>query len=296
VSSHQAIAVEPEVVEVLLKALDRAEEPVTAKSLRDCLTGPYKLPPDQLDQQLEELVARRRIYRFEPYKSRSPRYWGRDHDHYATWLIEKKLSETSATWSELKKALKNPLKGFREERLRHLQKEMLEYGKIQKLPPFIGARADRFSTYPSDPRDYVEDALKKIKAKLAKSGVTSDQVDKAALELLGAPEKAQDSSATSPPMEQPPDLDLERLILDRMVDIVPAAANGALVSLRELWRFLNFKVSDKSAFNHAVLRLADQGKVALHRHDYPAGLSPEEQAELVSDGTGTYYVGIAMRK
>ena len=81
-----------------------------------------------------------------------------------------------------------------------------------------------------------------------------------------------------------------------MVEVVPAAVNGALVSLRDLRRSMDFQNVDKSTFDQAVLRLADQGKVALHRHDFPVGLSPEDRAELVTDATGDFYVGIALRQ
>ena len=66
--------------------------------------------------------------------------------------------------------------------------------------------------------------------------------------------------------------------------------------LRDLRRSMDFQNVDKSAFDQAVLRLADQGKVALHRHDFPAGLSTEDRAELVTDATGDFYVGIALRQ
>ena len=89
---------------------------------------------------------------------------------------------------------------------------------------------------------------------------------------------------------------LRNVYYSGMVDTVPAAANGAPVSLRELRRSMDFQNVSKSAFDRAVLRLADEGKVALHRHDFPTGLSIEERSELVSDGTGDLYVGIALRQ
>ena len=65
---------------------------------------------------------------------------------------------------------------------------------------------------------------------------------------------------------------------------------------RDLRRSMDFQNVEKSSFDQAVLRLADQGKVALHRHDFPAGLSTEDCAELVTDATGDFYVGIALRQ
>ena len=89
---------------------------------------------------------------------------------------------------------------------------------------------------------------------------------------------------------------LESRILERMVEVVPAAANGALVSLRDLWDAMQVQVPDKSSFDRAVLRLAEHGRVALHRHDLPGELRDEERAELVPGGNGVFYVGIAVRQ
>jgi DNA-binding HxlR family transcriptional regulator len=101
-----------------------------------------------------------------------------------------------------------------------------------------------------------------------------------------------ETDAPLPLFDEP---DLAERILERMSHVNPAAANGALISLRDLRRSMDFQGLDKPAFDRAVLRLADQGRVALHRHDYPWSLSDEEKAEMVPDGRGGYYVGIAQR-
>jgi hypothetical protein len=77
-----------------------------------------------------------------------------------------------------------------------------------------------------------------------------------------------------------------------MVQIKPAAAGGALVSLRELRR--SVAVQGKN-FDRAVLHLAEEGRVALHHHDYPGSLTEEERNEMVSDDRGTYYIGVSLR-
>ena len=109
-------------------------------------------------------------------------------------------------------------------------------------------------------------------------------------------EPAEETSVPAPVEPHSDEESLESRILERMVEVVPAAANGALVSLRDLRRSKDFENVDKSSFDQAVLGLADQGKVALHRHDFPAGLSTEDRAELVTDATGDFYVGIALRQ
>ena len=65
------------------------------------------------------------------------------------------------------------------------------------------------------------------------------------------------------------------------------------MSVRELRRSVGLAKSD---FDRVVLSLAVKGKVALHHHDFPSSLSPEEREELVRDEQGTYYVGIVPKE
>ena len=211
----------------------------------DGLTGPYRVAPETIENQLNELVSSGKAFSFEPYVSKAPRYWSYDQEHYARQLVLKNVSRHPKTWSEVKSALKKPLKGFPDARLSKLQKDMLDGGVLHKLPPF---------------------------------------------------EPAEETRVPAPVESHSDEESLESRILERMVEVVPAAVNGALVSLRDLRRSMDFQNVDKSAFDQAVLRLADQGKVALHRHDFPAGLSTEDRAELVTDATGDFYVGIALRQ
>ena len=79
---------------------------------------------------------------------------------------------------------------------------------------------------------------------------------------------------------------------DVMKRIEPGAERGALVGARELRRAVRLPKPD---FDHAVLELARQGQLSLHRHDYATSLTPQERDELVTDGDGTFYVGMALR-
>ncbi len=75
--------------------------------------------------------------------------------------------------------------------------------------------------------------------------------------------------------------------------IEPGADRGALIGARDLRRAARL---EKQAFDQAVLDLARQGRLSLHRHDYPASLSPAEREDLVADGAGAFYVGLALRR
>jgi hypothetical protein len=285
---------EPAVVERLLRALERAEGPLSAGQLRQDLPGPSRPTPDQIVQILEDQVAEGRVHRFAPYRGQ-PRYWTRDLDHYCRAAIRKALARRPTTSPDLLRSLKAPLKGVTPERLRQILNELVQAGEVTKLPTFVRARTQMFSTGPPDPRDYVEDALREIYKKLEKAGVPRARVDEAALALL-RPAPAAETAAVPPRPEPPPRPadDVDRQILDRMVGLVPDAARGALVSLRDLRQAVAAQVPG-AAFDAAVLRLADGGRVALHRHDFPAGLSQEDRVGMVPDGRGGYYIGIALR-
>jgi hypothetical protein len=77
--------------------------------------------------------------------------------------------------------------------------------------------------------------------------------------------------------------------LDRLSAEDPSTA---LLSVRALRRRLSF---EKRAFDELALRLAREGVVSLHYHDFPASLPESERNDLIVDAKGTHYVGIARR-
>lgn len=92
----------------------------------------------------------------------------------------------------------------------------------------------------------------------------------------------------------PHDSGLAQAIFDRITHVDPGAAQGALVSLRDLRRSMEFQNPSKEQFDRAVLALANQGRVFLHEHDYPDSLAPDERRALVIDEKGRYYIGVML--
>jgi hypothetical protein len=78
-----------------------------------------------------------------------------------------------------------------------------------------------------------------------------------------------------------------------MKQVNPGAELGALIGVAELRRRAGLS---KEAFDREALALAKGGRVSLHPHDFPGGLTPERRAELITDGAGRYYVGLALRR
>jgi hypothetical protein len=283
VMTHQAAAADPIVVDLLLKTLERSEEPLTASQLQKGLTGPYRRRTDLIEKLLEELVEHGRIHPFPPSRGKR-RYWSRDFDQYSRSRLLKLLEKRSSTRTELRNGLKTVLKGRPSGMFKQLLDELMADGQAHKLPSFVGSRTERFSARTADPQDYLRAALKSIYEKLEKEGVSRAQVDEAALQMM------QPAAPVGPSPEE-----IERLIVDGMIRIEPKAASGALVSIRDLRRAMRDQVPAQHDFDRVVLRLADQGRVALHRHDYPGGVSAEERAGMIPDGQGSYYIGVALR-
>lgn len=114
-------------------------------------------------------------------------------------------------------------------------------------------------------------------------------VDKAG-ELVFKPKSGPDQPAGEPIIAHPQKpTDLISLI--RQVE--SGADNGALISSRELRKHSGM---GKEEFDNHVLKLAAEGKLMMHRHDYPAGLTDKELAELVKGPEGSYFVGMALSR
>lgn len=82
-------------------------------------------------------------------------------------------------------------------------------------------------------------------------------------------------------------------LISLIKQVESGAENGALVSARDLRKHAGM---GKEEFDDHVLKLAAEGKLMMHRHDYPAGLTDKELAELVKGPEGRYFVGMALRR
>lgn len=83
-------------------------------------------------------------------------------------------------------------------------------------------------------------------------------------------------------------------VFDVMERLEPGAVrNGTLLPVRDVRA--EFPNLTKEQFDAGILRMSREGKVSLHRHDHVSSLSPEERDQLITDGEGNYYVGMAVR-
>jgi hypothetical protein len=83
----------------------------------------------------------------------------------------------------------------------------------------------------------------------------------------------------------------QQTIIDTMNALGPRGALIPITDIRDR--------CDGPAFNAIMLDLGRRGVLALHRHDYPMVLGPEERDRLIpvatEDWGDTFYVGAALR-
>jgi hypothetical protein len=282
----------PETLERILAVVQTTTEPMTAGQLSKLLVAPHKLTEAKLTPILEEFVKTSRLKLFDAKTAKGkPRYWDRGVNELGQSLITAAIAKKGP---QARTALRTAAKQVPDETFEAAMKSLQDTGAIFEHPPLL-KKKQLFGTTPPSPGPYlaaIATQLTKVVDQLLAAKVPQSEVRRVLLELVEATgisvfSRAAAQEAASPP----PVADVDLLTLMKRIE--PAAENGALVPARDLRRAANI---EKTRFDHAVLDLARQGRVMLHRHDFAAGLSEVERDELVTDGRGTYYVGMALRR
>lgn len=279
------------------EAATRANEPCTAKDLAGQLTSPVKLTEAEIAPVLEQLVSTGALHAIPPASTKGkPRYWGHDVLELGRRTIASVIdTKGPQTLGNLKKVLK----GFSEPQSQQILERLRAERKIVVHPPMGGVKQELYGTRPPAPASYLKDVaaqLVKVVAVLRSAQVPMDELRRTVIQLVeeagisfGASGTIADTNSnTSGEGVTPATVDLIAL----MKRIEPGAERGALVGARDLRRTAHLP---KREFDHAVLELARSGRLSLHRHDYATSLSQDERDELVTDGDGTFYVGMALR-
>ena len=279
----------PDAVEAMLTALRTTTEPVTAAQVAKLTVKPNNLSEAVVLPLLEERVSRGELQAFPPASAKGKaRFWDRDAGVYCQvavvgWL-NRKGPQTKAV------ALK-AAKGIHATAAASALQALLDSRRVFEHPPIGKSKIVKFAATPPAPEPYLKEVssqLATVVSRLTAVGVQRESLTEAVVAMMaecGLPFAMRAGSQIQPACE------LDLLMLIRQIE--PGAERGALVSVRELRRAANL---DKSEFDRAVLDLARSGRLMLHRHDYPGGLTPAERDELVADGAGTFFVGVAMRK
>lgn len=274
--------------------IQQTSEPVTAGQIAKLLAPPHKLSEAKVTPILDEFVAAARLQLFPPKTAKGkPRYWDRDQNEFARSLILETLDKKgSLAKTDLRKAVKQ----LTEELFLNAFQGLLDSQKLFEHPPLPKKKTSLFGKCPPAPEPYLNDLggqLSKIVAQLRGASVPVEVLRRALVQLVestGVPfgEGAAVTRSAAIPLQE---LNVDLIALMRSIE--PAADSGALVAARELRRAARI---DKMPFDQEILALARQGRLMLHRHDFASGLSQAERDELVTDGAGTYYVGMALRR
>src|SRR5262249_614512 len=268
-----------EAADFVLRALRRSSQPLTFTDLEKAIPRSAMKSKKELPQILNQMVNAGQI---RSHKARSSIYWLPSLEDQASARILKALSEAPLTQTDLKSKLRSLLSGWPQPKRDEMLDLLLKEKRVYKVSPLTG-KIELLSARPElTPRDYVRMALQMAVAKLKPMGFTAEQVFNTAQELL-------QRELTS----DKPCGDWDQTVLERMIQLKLAVANGAPISLTELRHSLPSETSGKPTFDRAVLRMAEQGTVVLHRHDYPESLSRRERDALVSDERGNYFIGVS---
>jgi hypothetical protein len=277
-----------------LEALHRADGPLTAADLAKRIGGPLKFKEGDLTPVLDECVTAGTVFVIPASGAKGkPRYSDRSPLEVARLgmlqLLAAKGPQTPAN-------LRKSVKWLSDAQFAQLFQDLRAARELLPQPPVGTSRGELFGDRPPSPGPYLKKLgteLAKVVEKLTAAGVVHGDLRRALVELIeaaGVPFGTTGGSlSASVPAPRGDSLDLIALIKR----LEPGAERGALVGARDLRRAAGL---GKSAFDSAVLELSRQGRVSLHRHDYPASLTPQERDELVTDGAGTYYVGLALRQ
>lgn len=284
--------------EELTTNLSRFDTPLTAAQVAKSLSLPLKVSPGEVLAVLDSLVDTGSLHRHPPATAAGgPRFALVSVDEFRRIALLEGIARSGPLPENKLKAL---VKGSSADDFLELLDRLFRERRLFAHPPVGRTGKLLYGGRPPVPEKYltdVEGMLARTVARLREAGVDADELRRC---VVGMVERAgvalgagRAMGATPSTTETIPDL-LEVL---RALD--PAADRGGLVPARDLRRAAERRAGgrlDKRAFDGAVLALSRQGRLSLHRHDHVSALSETEREELVTDGAGNYYVGVAFRQ
>jgi hypothetical protein len=248
-----------------------------------------KLPNELILPVLEELVRTGRVHVWQPGKT--PHYCLHEPREASLHIMAEALADGPLSERELVNRVRKKLPGYQ---AKHLKEHISRSHRVLEHPKYGKVRT-QYGLTPPEPVRYLGKAVQEIlsvRQLLADFDVSLEAIHDALGGELGLNHEARGAIQGRPQVDRD-SREAEPFILEGLARLQPPGQRRALVSIRQLRHAVSL---GKSVFDKAVLSLALQGKVALHHHDFPTGLAPEERDELVRDEQGTYYVGIVPKE
>jgi hypothetical protein len=237
---------------------------------------------------LRELAARGEIYRWS--KGSVERFYQRDPVATLEEVVPRELAQGPLDARVLKNRVEAAAAGHGDLVSEWLRGALARGVVFMHAPASPRSKEKRYGREP-DMRLLLKAplvALRKTLVDLDARGISRNRVAAVLLEELGV-----STAAASPASNGTTSEGAKRELLNALAGLAAESPAGALLSVRELRRRISL---GKSQFDATALLLSKEGAVSLHYHDHPASLPENERNELVQDGRGGHYVGIALRR
>jgi hypothetical protein len=303
--------------------LSNSPEPLTAADFAKQLTLGDKITAADVQPLLDRLCESGEVHRHLPKTAKGqPRFATRSP---AELMIPVILRLVTAKGGLPLEKIVAALKGSDPGAIRQVVEQLRQERRLF-LHPRVGKGQPLYKTTPVAPLEFLSDvraALLKAVPVLQGAGVPVEELRRALVQLAaeagiplagagsaGTPAPSPQSTVQPPAVPAAPDSSpvgprdgsagehhhaavAAVNLVALMKQVNPGAELGALIGVAELRRRAGLS---KEAFDREALALAKGGRVSLHPHDFPGGLTPERRAELITDGAGRYYVGLALRR
>jgi hypothetical protein len=304
-----------EQAEAVLQVFETAAHPITVKEAEKEYSGP-KLKKDELRQLVEgQLLMKGQLFRCSP-AGKNPRYWVHDEEEKVRETVVELLASEPLAESKLATAVNKALpKVSSTAAIKNYIHSLRQSGQLHERPG--KGKTMLLSLQPYDPLEAITltkatiNSLYGVLAKVQALGGGMEQLLQIIRRQLQpvaqqAPTPPQDPTTSRPPRGEGADGhsttisvrlegEIEQLILKGMHDLNSAVDQGATVLLRDLRRHMPAIYRSHETFDPTVIRLAEQERIVLHRHDQPSFLTDAERDELVRDENGTYFTALAQR-
>ena len=277
--------------------------PLSVKDIRKFWKSAFRLSDAELHSLLGELQSRGEIFEI-PAKTAAGgvRYWGRDVLEFAGASVVGELRQRGTLATAKLRAV---VKWLDEVRFTELLDGLAAQRLIFRHPAMTAVKSSQpvWGISPPSPEPWlrpIRAQLCQVVLQLRGAAVSATDLRRAAVEMLeaagivlgatvsGAGSGAGAGAAAAVTATAGVTVDLVRL----MRELDAGADRGALVTARVLRAAAGLP---KRQFDELALQSARAGRIVLHRHDFASSLSVAERDELVTDGAGEYFVGMALR-
>lgn len=278
----------------LEELVHQSADPVTAKEVKTRCKLPFKLSDSDIALILNDLAKSGVIFEIPAKTAKSGvRYWKHDAVEFGRRSLLRLISDQPP---QAKAKLKGAVKWLDQAQFEDLVEQLKGRGDIFCHPPIGKSTQPLWSRSPPVPEPYlksIRDQLATVVAQLKSASVSPADLRRAAVQMFESVGISFGAAAPSTGQLDSGHREEAADLLKLMQQLDPGADRGALVPARVLREAAKMP---KAEFDALVLQLSRQGKIALHEHDFVASLRPEDRDELVTDGRGTFYVGMALRR